>query len=263
MFQFKKFSIAQDQCAMKVGTDGVLLGAWVQLPDVSSLRALDIGTGTGLIALMVAQRWEERTSSPETLKPETSEAYPCLIDAVEIDPLAAQQAKDNVQASLWAKQITIHHKSLAEYLNSFPQDRLPQYDLIVSNPPFYNATLKPDNGARAVARHKDSLPLAEIMRCASHTLVHQGRLALVYPMNYDQEVMAEAIATGLHPSRICNVLTKAGKPCKRRMAEFTTSDTQSSEQGCLFETLSIRDSEGDYTPEYKNLTLPFYTHLKR
>lgn len=268
IFHFKQFDIAQDRCAMKVGTDGVLLGAWVELEikhpkrttgcievqDSSSdcrdvhntLQILDIGTGTGLIALMVAQRCKVMDVDFD-------------IDAIEIDANAACQAADNVLASPWASQIKVHGSSLADYMTQLPSDQ--KYDLIVSNPPFYNATLKPDDEARAVARHKDSLPLDEIMQCALHTLSPYGRLALIYPTNYDSEVMTQAIAAGLKPVRICNVLTKAGKICKRRMTEFCLNNNETT--GTVYEvnTLSIRDAEGNYTTEYMELTLPFYTHL--
>ena len=247
VFHFRQFDVAQDRCAMKVGTDGVLLGAWFSLSTKNlPIRILDIGTGTGLIALMAAQRIEEVRS-------------PCQIDAIEIDPVAAAQAHENFEHSPWAEQITLYSKSLGEFLQAHPNDHL-HYDLIISNPPFYNATLKPEDTARATARHKDSLPLTEIMNCAQGRLTENGRLALVYPMNYDNEAMTAAIVAGLKPLRLCNVLTKEGKICKRRLAEFGRSGADSGP--CLFENLSIRDASGDYTQSYKNLTAPFYIDLK-
>ena len=283
IFHFKQFDIAQDRCAMKVGTDGVLLGAWagsdmegsrrvrkvqtgskrseeaegtqdedlktfeiqslLETPQV--LKVLDIGTGTGLIALMLAQRCNDLQKDFH-------------IDAIEIDPSAAQQAAENAASSPWDKQIAVHPCSLAEYMVNRASNS-PTYDLILSNPPFYNGTLKPEDQARATARHKDSLPLKEIMQCAQQTLSSQGRLSMIYPSDYDNEVMETAILAGLKPLRICNILTKVGKPCKRRMAEFCRNDIA---QETTFETLSMRNEDGNYSDQYINLTLPFYTHLK-
>ncbi|MCF0179395.1 MAG: methyltransferase [Bacteroidales bacterium] len=146
-FDFQKFSIIQEHSAMKVGTDGVLLGAWANLPNLpfsDSLRPqiLDIGTGTGVIALMLAQRFSE-----------------ALIDAIEIDHEAAKEAKLNAKNSPWKDRINVFETSLEDYI---PETK--SYDLIVTNPPFYNATLKPEDEARAAARHYDSLPFSDITK---------------------------------------------------------------------------------------------------
>ena len=229
---------------MKVGTDGVLLGAWATIPSHSDpahkSSLLDIGTGTGIIALMLAQRT-------------TGIAPAFRIDALEIDPLAAQQAQENVAASPWSDHITV----LPLSLQSFAESSTPQtYDLIVSNPPFYNATLKPSDESRAMARHKDALPVSAITRFASRALSPNGRLALIYPTAYDSEVMTAAVLSGLHPVRICDILTKEGKPCKRRMTEFSIQNSPIARQ-----QLIIRDAEGKYTREYRSLTSDFYLHL--
>ena len=244
-FHFKQFDIAQDRCAMKVGTDGVLLGAWTNLigkkNDGEPVRVLDIGTGTGLIAIMLVQRF-------------LANGIQVVADAVEIDADAARQAAENVAATPWSAQIRVHHCSLEEFAQL--QLEGTTYDLIVSNPPFYNATLKPDDEARAVARHKDSLPVRDIMRCASRWLADAGTLAIIYPTDYDTEVMTEAVLAGLKPARIGRVLTKVGKPEKRRMIEVARNGI-----GCKTETIAIRDAAGNYTTEYKNLTEAFYTAL--
>ena len=244
-FQFRHFLIRQDRCAMKVGTDGVLLGAWASLPSYpdpthkSSL--LDIGTGTGIIALMLAQRTAQTPAS-----------RPFDITALEIDPSAAQQAQENVAASPWHDRITVHPLSLQAFAETCAQ----KFALIVSNPPFYNATLKPTDESRAVARHKDALPVSDIARFASTHLCENGRLALIYPTAYDTEVMTAAILNSLHPVRICDILTKVGKPCKRRMAEFSLQNAPISR-----EQLIIRDADGKYTEAYRALTADFYLHL--
>lgn len=232
-FQFKQFSIEQDLCAMKVGTDGVLLGAWTSVKGTNT--CLDIGTGTGLLALMLAQR-----TTPTR----------CDITAIEIDADAALQASANIAASPWSSQIRLHHTALQNFQCSL------SYDLIVSNPPFYNATLKPSDEARAVARHKDSLPVSEITHFAQIHLSQSGRLALIYPTAYDSEVMTAAVLSGLQPVRICDVCTKEGKPAKRRMIELMrTADPHPQLQ---LERLSIRDACGQYTEQYRALTSSFY-----
>lgn len=233
---------------MKVGTDGVLLGAWASLPHPTTpapenkLSILDIGTGTGIIALMLAQRTAQ-----------TSASSPFVITALEIDHDAAQQAQENVSASPWPDHITVHPLSLQAFAES---NTAKTYDLIVSNPPFYNATLKPTDEGRAIARHKDALPVSDIARFARTHLCENGRLALIYPTAYDSEVMTAAVLSSLHPVRICDILTKVGKPCKRRMAEFSLQNAPISR-----EQLIIRDADGKYTADYRTLTADFYLHL--
>ena len=245
-FQFRQFTIHQDRCAMKVGTDGVLLGAWTDLfhhaPDAAerTFSILDIGTGTGLISLMLAQRAAEA-------------GLDFHIDAVEIDEEAAQQAQENIAASPWSSRISVFPLSL----QAFEQNEHPQaYDLIVCNPPFYNATLKPDDAGRAVARHKDALPVSEIAKFAARRLTAHGRLSIIYPTDYDSEVMTAAVLCGLRPVHICDILTKVGKPCKRRMAEYSLQNAPLSR-----EQLIIRNAEGKYTDAYRSLTADFYLHL--
>lgn len=255
VFHFKQFDIAQDRCAMKVGTDGVLLGTIPFLPgeagsvsfaEKDSWRILDIGTGTGLIALMIAQRLSDAGYTD------------FHIDAIEIDSEAADQARKNIAATPWSRQIQVHHSPLQEFQTES------RYDLIISNPPFYNATLKPEDDARAIARHKDSLPLKEIMSFTRSHLEDNGELALIYPMDYDSEVMTEAVLAEMKPIWICNILTKTGKTCKRRMLKVghlknNLSNVNSSE---LLTQLCLRNELGDYSEEYRKLTEPFYVSLK-
>lgn len=294
-FDFKQFSIRQDRCAMKVGTDGVLLGAWTDVSCKSDqVRVLDIGTGTGLIALMIAQRLSAKQRA-------------FLIDAIEIDEEAARQAQENIMHSVWHDGISVIQSSLQEFSASdsahkigsteigasdparrirtqeitasdpacrirtheitasdlacrisSPETRT--YNLIVSNPPFYNATLKPDDEARAVARHKDSLPLSEITGFAKQHLSAEGTLNLIYPTDYDSEVMTAATLSGLHPIRICDVVTKKGKPCKRRMATFALPTHP--QKDIDRQTLFIRNEKSEYTEDYLQLVDDFYLSLK-
>lgn len=249
VFHFKQFDVAQDRCAMKIGTDGVLLGALSIVNCQSSIvNCLDIGTGTGLVALMIAQQLSD------------AGVKNFHIDAVEIDQEAAKQAEENVEKSPWNDAITVHAMALEAFLSKAESEKTEvKYDLIVSNPPFYNATLKPEDTARAIARHKDSLPLKQIMDCAQMMMNDNGQLVLIHPMNYDQEVMTEAILAGLKPSHIWNILTKVGKPCKRRITTLTKPQSAST---LIAETLSLRDENNEYSQEYRQLTEPFYISLK-
>ena len=249
---------------MKVGTDGVLLGALADLNQIIGswhdnaignrcVRVLDIGTGTGLIALMMAQRLND-IGIPDF-----------GIDAVEIDHEAALQAEENFAASAWSKKMTVHEMPFEQFANNASDsDDAHQYDLIVSNPPFYNATLKPEDRSRAVARHKDSLPLSQIMHFAGTHLTQHGRIGLIYPTAYDQEVMFEASISGLMPRRRINILTKTGKPCKRVITEFSRISSQGESQTAdvVNETVSLRNADGDYSDEYRNLTDDFYLYLR-
>lgn len=259
VFHFKQFDIMQDQCAMKVGTDGVLLGAYPlhileqrNTPASAPYRVLDIGTGTGLIAIMIAQQlW-------------TNGLYDFCIDAVEIESAAAQQAQRNAEASPWSNHIRIHACSLEEFgqMATFHP-----FDLIVSNPPFYNATLKPEDEGRALARHKDALPLSQITHFAQRWLRPSGELAMIYPISYDSEVMTESTIAGLTAINLCNIITKVGKPCKRKIAEFvlnnpTTIEKSRGATGCKYTTLALRDETGNYSEEYKKMTDPYYISLR-
>lgn len=256
MFQFQQFTIHQDQCAMKVGTDGVLLGAWASLPSYNidnhldtsickqDYKVLDIGTGTGIISLMLAQRLTEINVDFQ-------------IEAIEIDKDASLQAQSNFDNSPWSKRLKAYPLSLQQFSNEGSlQPKNKKYNLIISNPPFYNATLKPDDEARAIARHKDSLPIEEITKYAALHLTREGRLSMIYPTAYDNEVMTAVVLSNLHPVRICDIVTKEGKTAKRRMVEFSLSASSIAK-----EMLAIRDNDGKYTPEYKVLTGAFYLHL--
>ncbi len=229
---------------MKVGTDGVLLGAWFSLSGKRSARMLDIGAGTGIISLMAAQR---------------AYTYNILykVDAIEIDAEAAAQARENIEQSPWKDNIRLLECSMQDFALQCSNET--KYDIIVSNPPFYNATLKPEDSSRAIARHKDSLPLSEITNFAANHLSEAGELSLIYPTDYDSEVMTAAVLSGLHIIRICDVVTKKGKPCKRRMATFALNTHPQKE--VMRQTLNIRDEANNYTAEYIMLTESFYLHL--
>lgn len=230
-FQFKQFRIIQERSAMKVGVDGVLLGAWA---DVSGAkRILDIGAGTGLITLMMAQR------NPDA-----------LIHTLEIEPEAFQEAVFNCQQSPWNVRIQIELCSFQE----FSEKSVLKYDLIVSNPPYFTNGHKAPLENRSTARHSDSLPLRTLISGAIGLLNETGKIALVMPIESLPELMKLVVSNNLFISRICRVKPNPQKSVFRILVELTKS-------ACIFqeETLMIEfEKHHDYTHEYRELTKNFY-----
>jgi tRNA1Val (adenine37-N6)-methyltransferase len=231
-FQFKQFRIIQERSAMKVGIDGVLLGAWVDPSGAESI--LDIGTGTGLIALMMAQK----NSS-------------ALIDAIEIDLEALDEAKMNVQESAWNDRIQVELSSFQEFAELTDQ----KYDLIVSNPPFFAKDgLKAPTQNRAQARHSDSLPLEVLISGATNMLAESGRIALILSVENLPEIRNLAISNHLHLLRLCRIKPNPSKSEFRILVELTQKECVTSEENLMIEF----EKHHDYTPEYKELTRDFY-----
>jgi tRNA1Val (adenine37-N6)-methyltransferase len=191
MFQFKQFTIRQELCAMKVGTDGVLLGAWAQ----GGARILDAGTGTGVIALMMAQRYPE-----------------AQVTAIDIDEGAVRQAQQNVEQAPFARQVTVVHEALQEHQG--------EYDAVVSNPPFFIDSLAAPDEQRNMARHTATLTYGQLMQAAYRLLSDEGELSVVVPFDYRQRMEDEAIFVGFFPSRVCAVRTAAHKAPKRFLLAF-------------------------------------------
>ena len=216
---------------MKVGMDGVLLGAWVDTSGAE--RILDIGTGTGLIALMMAQK--------NNL---------AQIDAIEIDSDALLEATVNIQQSSWSNRIKTELCSFQEF--SERTDR--KYDLIVSNPPFFTNGVKAPLENRAQARHSDSLPLKVLISGAAGLLCENGRIALVLPVESLQEITQLADLNKLYISRLCRVKPNPVKPVFRILIELAKSDYTIQESELMIEF----EKHHDYTPEYKELTKDFY-----
>ncbi len=233
-FRFKKFTVWHDKCAMKVGTDGVLLGGWAWVKNAA--RILDIGTGTGLIALMLAQRKET-----------------ARIDAIDIDPDACRQAEANVAASPFADRIRVIPASLADYRPGEPG----MYDLIVSNPPYFTDALKCPDHQRRLARHTDTLPLAELMQTARGWLHPTGRLALVWPADGRSRLETAAYDAGLYFIRITEVHSLPGTPPKRILAELGLQPVGSPVAG----SLTIEETARRYTEEFTTLMKDFYLYL--
>lgn len=236
-FEFKKFTVRQDLCAMKVGTDGVLLGAWVSL--AGSRDVLDIGTGTGLIALMLAQRGE-------------SENRPLRIDALDIDAGAVEQAALNIQASPFSDRIRTECQSFVSYARLSEK----RYDLIVSNPPYFHNSLKCPDIQRNTARHTDTLTLEELLEGCCRLLSPAGRIALILPAAWKVELVRLARPLGLNIIRQTDVSSIEGKPPKRLLAELSTAAQQ-----CAADSMALESTLRRYTPEFTALIKDFYLKI--
>ncbi len=235
-FQFKQFTIWQDKCAMKVGTDGILLGAWVNLTE--NAQILDIGTGTGLLALILAQR--SQTSLHTT------------IVAVEIDDEAYQQATDNIQKSPWGDRIQTYHSSIQNFAINCSQ----QYDLIISNPPFFENAYKASQASRTLARHSDSLLQTDILEIANQLLKPDGHLAVIYPTDLAHKFLSKAREFDLWCDRQVNIKPTPQGSIKRIALEFSKT------QFLFRETsLTIEESKHIYTEDYIALVKDFYLNL--
>lgn len=231
-FRFKQFSLSNSLSAMKVGTDGVLLGSWAQMPDnVMSRKVIDVGCGTGVIALMIAQR------------------YPDVeVTCIDISPDAVGECAGNISCSPFSQRVMALQ---ADFMQFESNDR---YDLIVSNPPFFTEVLHSPDAQRAAARHDDSLPLSSLMRGSVALLSAAGRLALVLPAGRDDEALFEGSLAGLYPVRRCRVCTREGKPPRRTLWEFSLKSGALCHDSQLF----IQDINGNFTDEYISLVKDFY-----
>ncbi len=218
---------------MKVGTDAVLLGSWV-LP-FSAVRILDVGTGTGLIALMLAQK------------------STAAIDAIDIDEGAYLQAKENFRISPWFNRLHIFHCSLQEFVKQNTE----KYDLIVSNPPYFQHASKPFHESRSNARHNDSLTFAELVNGVKLLLTATGRFCVILPQKEGMEFMDHAHMNGLFCHHLVRVKTKASKPEKRLMMEFGFRFGLLTE-----EELIIQEEDNSFTENYISLTKEYYLNLK-
>ena len=232
-FQFKEFTVEQDKCAMKIGTDGVLLGAWAQVENEFSI--LDIGAGTGLIALMLAQR-------------STAE----LIDALEIDSPAFEQAVQNFENSPWGDRLFCYHASLQEFAEEIDDT----YELIVSNPPFFTDNFPSENKERALARFEDALPFSHLVKAVAKLLDPKGKFAVVVPYKEEESFVALAQKNGLFLNKSCRVKGTETSPIKRSLLQFSFT-----EQTPIFESLVIEIERHVYTKEYTALTKDFYLKM--
>ncbi|WP_321515165.1 methyltransferase [Marinifilum fragile] len=231
-FKFKQFTIHQDGSAMKVGTDGVLLGAWTDVE--KSERILDVGTGTGLIAIMLAQRTNSEVR----------------IDAVEIDDSAYQQAMENINACQWTNRIFGVHESFQELCAHSKE----KYDAIVSNPPYFMNGLDAKEESRTKARNADHLPFEELLEGAKKLLNPEGTFSVVLPIEEGNYFMRLAKLSGFSLKRKCHVLPNPGKPAKRYLLEFSLKECNTLEEELIVEN----GQRHVYSPQYIELTKEFY-----
>ncbi|MGJ8665661.1 MAG: tRNA1(Val) (adenine(37)-N6)-methyltransferase [Patiriisocius sp.] len=238
-FKFKQFSIFQDKCAMKIGTDGVLLGAWTSI-EHEPQSILDIGAGTGIIALQLAQRSLAQT-----------------IDAIEIDSDAFEECTENFENSPWADRLFCYHAAVQEFTQEIAEEQdFEGYDIIVSNPPFYTDSFKPDDASRNIARFEDALPFQHLLVCVSHLLSHEGVFSVILPTKEEVSFIELAETVGLFPQRICHVKGSPTSEIKRSLMEFTFQKRE-----IEFQSLTIEKERHNYTEDYIALVQDFYLKM--
>lgn len=233
-FQFKQFAITQDRCAMKVGTDGVLLGAWVRIQDgIKSI--LDIGAGTGLLALQMAQRSEVGT-----------------IDAIEINDEAFEQCVENFEASDWSDRLFCYHASFQEFFQEMDET----YDLLIANPPFFAEEVSSGNIPRDKARQERSLPFEHLLFGVAQLLSSKGSFAVIIPFSEEERFLELARNVHLFPNRITRVRGTQSSPLKRSLLQLSPNEIE-----IELNELIIEMERHVYTPEYIALTKDFYLKM--
>lgn len=233
-FKFKEFTVNQDQCAMKIGTDSVLLGAWASIKN-NPFSILDIGAGTGVISLMLAQR-----SNAE------------LIDAIEIDDSAYEQCVENFEQSNWGDRLFCYHASLEE----FNEDLEDKYDLIISNPPFYSEDYKTGNEHRDLARFSDAMPFEHLIESVSNLLSEDGTFSVIIPFKEEVDFINLASKVNLFPNRILHIKGNPTSNIKRSLLEFSFRESAIEKSELIIET-----ERHQYTQDYINLTKDFYLKM--
>lgn len=237
VFNFKQFSINQEKAAMKVGTDGVLLGAWTPLINNPN-TILDIGAGTGVISLLLAQR--------------TKACSEVQIDAIEIDENAYEECVENFENSPWNDKLYCYHAGLDEFVDEVEE----LFDVIVSNPPFYTEHYKTDNEARDLARFEDALPFEELVEAADFFLSDNGIFAVIIPYKEEENFLTLCAEKELFPLKITRVKGTPTTEIKRSLLAFTRMD-----QTPIIDELVIETARHQYTPEYIELTKEFYLKM--
>jgi tRNA1Val (adenine37-N6)-methyltransferase len=228
-FNFKQFTVKQDKTAMKVGIDSVLLGSWTTVSGLEK-NVLDIGTGTGLLALMMAQKIPN-----------------AKIIACEIDENACEQALENISASVWSERITVVNADIRTFTQNSKG-----FDLIICNPPYFEKSLKSQDSKRNFARHNDCLPFPDLMDCVHKLLHNKGRFALIVPEDKVDTLIKIAGEKKLFPIRRLNVKSKETKPVNRIIMELSYMFKPQEEM-----SLTVRTGNS-YSDNYKSLTKDFY-----
>lgn len=233
-FKFKQFTIWQEKTAMKVGIDGVLLGAWTWAENPSKI--LDVGTGTGLIALMMAQRFLN-----------------AKVDAVEIDATACEEAQFNINQSPWGERVQLFNASFQQ----FAEKEIPKYDLIVSNPPFFENSVKVKTVSRELARNSENLNIDELFSGVCKVMKEKSIFAVVFPYLRLDELIEVASKNGLSLSRLLKIKPNPEKPFHRVLAEFTHQNKPFPEDELTIESMVHHD----YSEKYRNFTQDFYLNF--
>jgi tRNA1Val (adenine37-N6)-methyltransferase len=233
-FKFKQFTVNQDQCAMKIGTDGVLLGAWASI-DKAPFATLDIGAGTGILSLMLAQRCDAD-----------------VIDALEIDELAYEQCVENFETSPWSDRLFCYHADLAEFTEEIED----KYDLIICNPPFYSEDYKTESAQRDLARFQDAMPFEHLVDSVSKLMIEEGTFCTIIPFKEEATFLALASAVNLKANKITRVRGTNNTEIKRSLIEMSFHESE-----MHIEELIIENARHNYTEGYINLTKDFYLKM--
>ena len=235
-FQFKQFTVAQDRCAMKIGTDGVLLGAWTAVDQFPN-SILDIGTGTGVIALMLAQRSDAPT-----------------IDALELDENAYEQAVENFENSPWGDRLFCYHAHLYEFALEIDDT----YDVIVVNPPFFEEDYKTPEASRNQARFEDAMPFDLLVGAVAKLLAPEGRFNIIIPYKREDDFISLSAKANLYPTHITRVRGNAKANLKRSMLRFAFNPPS---EAPVIDELIIEHSRHQYTDTYISLVQDFYLKM--
>jgi len=238
-FIFKQFDVNQDRCAMKIGTDAVLLGAWTSLNNKTS-SILDIGAGTGILSLMLAQRSNTK-----------------LIDAIEIDDNAYEQCVNNFEQSQWGDRLFCYHASLDEFVDEIEG----KYDLIICNPPFYSEDYKTENTPRDLARFQDAMPFEHLLESVSKLLSKTGKFSVIIPFKEEDKFIHLALTFKMIPIRICHVKGNLTSEIKRSLIEFSFSKANKLQNDIKISELIIEIERHKYTQDYINLVKDFYLKM--
>lgn len=230
-FQFKQFKVYHHQSTLKVGTDAILLGAWADINNTEKI--LEIGSGCGVISLMLAQRTN------------------AFIDAIDIDKKSCEEAIRNVEISPWQNQIKISNISFQNYYKTTEY----QYDLIISNPPFFSNSLKSSDINKNLAKHNDNLSFDELAKGIYKLLKNKGKAYIILPVNEAERFKLEASKQHLHCQKEIEIYTSVKKPISRLLMQFGKDIKFFTK-----EKLRIMDGNQNYTPDFKNLTKDYYLH---